>query len=81
MFLVRDWDEDEDHEEHYPYGFNGGKKYFEITTKPNSKKAIEHLMMQKHFKEAFGDITCFLMPEPGKAVRKKDVLLQSKLRC
>ena len=78
MFIVRDWYNDDEHVD-YPHGLNGGAKYFENTTKPSAKKAEEHKVMQKFLHDAFGDIACFLMPEPGKAVRKRDFLLKGKI--
>jgi len=78
LFIVRDWEND-DEDVDYPHGLEGGKKYFDRTTKPNAQKAEEHKMMQKFFHNAFGEISCFLLPEPGKAVKKRDVTLRRKL--
>ena len=76
---MRDWEnDDEDEDEDYPHGLEGGKKYFDVTTRPSPEKAKEHQMMQRFFHNAFGEISCFLLPEPGKAVKKKDVTLRSK---
>ena len=77
---MRDW-EDDDEDVEYPYGLEGGQKYFQVTTRPSALKAEEHKMMQKFFHNAFGEISCFLLPEPGKAVKKKDVTLRSKSCC
>ena len=77
MFIVRDWyNDDEDID--YPHGLNGGKQYFSAATQPNAKKANEHILMHEFLQDAFGDIACFLLPEPGNAVRQRDVILESK---
>ena len=78
IFIVRDWEND-DEEDDYRHGLDGGKKYFEKATQPSAQKAKEHEMMQKFFYNAFGNISCFLLPEPGKAVKKKDLTLRSKI--
>jgi len=74
MFIVRDWEND-DEEADFPQVFEGGKKYFEATTKPSRKRAQEHNIMKSFFSKTFGEISCFLLPEPGKAVRKKAITL------
>ena len=77
MFVVRDWDYDnEDGEEDgCPHGLEGGRKYLERTTKPNDMKAAENVSMNRFFKNAFGEIACFLLPEPGSAVKKTNLYL------
>ena len=78
MFIVRDWYND-DEDDDYPYGLKGGEKYFKKTTEPTAEKALEHKMMQKFLHDAFGEVPCFLMPEPGKAVRRRDFVLKGKI--
>ena len=77
IFIVRDW-EDDDENERYLHGLDGGKKYFDTIIKPSERKAEEHKMMQKFLLNAFGEICCFLLPEPGKAVKKSEVTLERK---
>ena len=79
LFVVRDWEnDDDDDDDQFPHGLDGGKKYFERTTKPSNLKAHEHDAMQKFLIKTFGEISCYLLPEPGKAVKKKEVTLNSK---
>jgi len=79
LFIVRDWENDDDDDEcQFPHGLEGGKQYFLKTTQPSELKAQEHEAMQKFLLTSFGEISCFLLPEPGKAVKKKDVTLGSK---
>ena len=75
---MRDWEND-DEDDDYPYGLEGGKKYFVVTTRPTPEKAKKHQLMQRFFRNAFGEISCFLLPEPGrKKVKQKNVTLRSK---
>ena len=75
---MRDW-EDDDEDVNYSYGLEGGQKYFKVATQPSAQKAEEHKMVQEFFHNAFGEISCFLLPEPGKTVKKKDIALRRKL--
>ena len=63
-------DDDNDDDQDFPYGMNGGKKYFETTIRDDSGgRATNHVMMHKYFDYAFGkDIPCCLLPHPGDAV-------------
>ena len=51
---------------YYLNGLEGGKKLFPVTIWPSAHKTEEHNMMQKFFHNAFGEISCFLLPDPGK---------------
>ena len=67
--MVRDWIDDED----YPFGWEGGERYFRESTYPDENQAEEHRMRQKYFRKAFGEISCLLLPYPGTAVKSGDV--------
>ena len=79
MFVVRDHvcvecigdsgDDDED----FPYGTEGGKKYFHpIIQDKSSNKATEHKILREFLEYAFGnDIPCCLLPQPGNAIGRK----------
>jgi len=74
MFIIRDWEND-DEDVDYPYGLEGGNKYFEATIQPSEHKAAENNIMKYFLNKNFGEIPCFLLPEPGKTVKKKNVTL------
>ena len=74
MFIVRDWEND-DEDVDYPHGSEGGNKYFEATTQPSQTRAHEHNAVRYFLDKTFEKIPCFLLPEPGKAVKKKGVTL------
>ena len=78
MFVVRDWEND-DEDVDYPHGLEGGKKYFKTTTQPSSRRAREHNLMGRFLSKTFGEIPCYLLPEPGKAVKKKTIKIGGNL--
>ena len=89
MFIVRDWmnietdddsDDDDsksndgnDNDQSFPYGMEGGKKYFKALIRDDyTNKAKEQKMMREYLDHAFGeDIPCCLLPHPGNAVGRK----------
>ena len=79
MFVVRDWffdanndDADSDDDQCFPYGLNGGAKYFETLVEDFQKTANEHIKLLEYLKYAFGkNIPCCLLPSPSEAVRAK----------
>ena len=78
MFVVRNWlciesdgdSDDADDNQDFPYGIEGGKKYFEtLILRDSTKRAEEHEMMREFLVYALGDnIPCCLLPYPGDAV-------------
>ena len=78
MFVVRNWlyiesdgdSNDADDNENFPYGTEGGKKYFEtLILRDSAKRAEEHKMMREFLVYALGDnIPCCLLPYPGDVV-------------
>ena len=81
MFVVRNWlytgsdgdNDDADDNENFPYGMEGGKKYFEtLILRDSTKRAEEHKMMRDFLVYALGDnIPCCLLPYPGDVVGRK----------
>ena len=79
MFVVRDYagaecdGDSSDDDDDFPYGTEGGKRYFQTITQDNSPNtAKEHEIMQDFLVYAFGkDIPCCLLPHPGKAIGRK----------
>ena len=58
---------DQSSDQHYPYGMEGGRKYFETLVKRDFlQKAKEHQLLSKYLDHAFGgNIPCWLLPHPG----------------
>lgn len=73
IFLVRDWPFAKD----TGYGWNGKKEINEILTE-NNNHTPDMKQLRKRIKSSIGEISAFLMPCPGEAVRegKSDVNLQ-----
>ena len=76
--LIRNWDCEED----YKYGNEGGKKYLnEEWLKSNNTEAF--IQLNEHFNKCFQELECFLLPEPGKEIKKassvstKDILVKN----
>ena len=76
--LIRNWDCEED----YKYGHEGGTKYLnEEWLKSNNTEAF--IQLNEHFNKCFQEIECFLLPEPGKEIKKassvstKDILIKN----
>ena len=84
MFIVRNWmnvetgDDDSEIDDvdnqSFPYGMEGGKKYFKALIRDDyTNKAKEQKMMREYLDHAFGeDIPCCLLPHPGDAVGRKN---------
>jgi len=65
VFVIRDWqDEIED-------GMEGGKKYLEYELS-NGKFSEQHQATVDAIKNAFQELQCCLLPDPGKIVKKKN---------
>eukprot|EP00088_Acartia_fossae_P026749 TRINITY_DN27537_c0_g1_i5.p1 TRINITY_DN27537_c0_g1~~TRINITY_DN27537_c0_g1_i5.p1 ORF type:complete len:614 (+),score=188.30 TRINITY_DN27537_c0_g1_i5:33-1844(+) len=64
LFLVRDWEWVDER----PYGLDGGKSYVSVVLDSKSNKETKEL--RERMPTLFEDITCCLMPEPGKKVTK-----------
>lgn len=64
LFLVRDW--------HYvyekTYGFEGGDNLLEQRLSVYDEQAPELQLSRRDIRSAYSDISCFLMPHPGKKV-------------
>ena len=82
MLVVRDWicvksedndstDED-DGEQNFTYGTDGGEKYFKALIHDFPSKVTEHQMMREYLERAFGkNIPCCLLPHPGNKLDQK----------
>ena len=70
MFVVRDWINDDDDDD-YPYGFEGGKKYLTKTLEKSQEMEDENKYMKNFFK-SFDEIPCCLLPHPGPPVNDKN---------
>jgi hypothetical protein len=64
VFLIRDWN----NEDEFAFGLDGGNKYL---LKQMHSNISEIKQMQDSIHKAFKKINCFLMPEPGRQVKKK----------
>ncbi|XP_030022153.1 atlastin isoform X2 [Manduca sexta] len=67
-FLIRDWQYEYDHE----YGQKGGEELLEDRLKIKKGMAPELSELRQHIRSCFEKVTCFLMPHPGRSVRKKN---------
>ena len=68
FFVIRDWPFAYD----YEYGLEGGHSLLDEVLKTNDKEPLELQRTRKHIRSCFNDISCFLMPHPGKAVTEKN---------
>ncbi len=69
IFLVRDWY----HTRDAPYGLEGGQKILNshLTVSKNEKSPEIH-RIRNDIRNGFTDLSCFLMPHPGKVVAQCD---------
>jgi atlastin len=64
MFLVRDWSYPYNHK----YGIMGGREMLNKQLEINDKQHPDNQSLRRYIHECFEDISCFLMPHPGKIV-------------
>ena len=68
LFLIRDWSYPDDE----PYGFTGGHSYLFNNLKIEENQHESLISVREHIFSSFEDISCFLMPFPGKAVTRSN---------
>lgn len=66
MFLIRDWNQPEE----YSYGIEGGNRFLKKFLSIKNFHTAELKQVREYIKDTFEDISCFLMPYPGKAVAR-----------
>ena len=66
LFLIRDWD----FEYEYPFGRTGGEQVLENSLQITDDQPKELRDLRKHIRSCFETISCFLMPHPGRNIRK-----------
>lgn len=66
VFLVRDWQDDEN----YPYGLTGGKRYLDECLEDKVDQANDVRELRHSIKSSFDKLECFLMPHPGLRVAR-----------
>jgi len=64
QFLVRDWQ----YAYEEPYGEQGGKNILDKQLKIDEKQHTELQALRSNLTSCFSDMTCFLLPHPGKHV-------------
>lgn len=64
LFVVRDWP----YAYEKPYGFEGGSSLLEQRLSVYDKQAPELQLSRRDIRSNYSDISCFLMPHPGKKV-------------
>lgn len=64
LFVVRDWP----YAYEKPYGFEGGSSLLEQRLSVYDKQAWELQVSRRDIRSNYSDISCFLMPHPGKKV-------------
>ncbi|XP_077530597.1 atlastin-3-like [Haemaphysalis longicornis] len=64
LFVVRDWP----YAYEKPYGFEGGSSLLEQRLSGYDKQAPELQLSRRDIRSNYSDISCFLMPHPGKKV-------------
>ncbi|CAJ0585384.1 unnamed protein product, partial [Mesorhabditis spiculigera] len=63
-FLVRDWSSPHK----YPYGYDGGQKYLDWVMQVRPQQHEELKGVRNHIRNCFFEMSCFLMPNPGRIV-------------
>ncbi|CAG9802094.1 unnamed protein product [Chironomus riparius] len=66
MFLIRDWNNGD----YYNYGTVGGRSYLEEVMKVKTNQKPELQSVRKTIASCFDEITCCLLPNPGKGVSR-----------
>ena len=62
LFLIRDWSHPDDE----PFGFEGGNSYLKKNLKIEDNQHESLSSVREHIYSSFEDISCFLLPHPGK---------------
>ncbi|CAO1407507.1 unnamed protein product [Diamesa hyperborea] len=66
VFLIRDWD----HLHYHPAGIEGGKGYLKDLLEINDEQSPTLRTVREYIHRSFNKISCYLLPEPGKIVRR-----------
>lgn len=66
MFLIRDWNQPDE----YNFGLEGGKNFLKMFLKVKNFHTPELKQLREYLQNTFEDISCFLMPYPGKTVAR-----------
>ena len=66
VFLIRDWD----HLDDYPAGIQGGEGYLSEFLEIKDEQNPILRSVRKYLHQSFNKISCYLLPEPGKIVRR-----------
>lgn len=64
LFLVRDWQ----WKDEKPYGFAGGNSLLQACLSATKKQKMELKRLREDIRPCFTEMSCFLMPHPGKMV-------------
>ncbi|CAG9808589.1 unnamed protein product [Chironomus riparius] len=64
LFLIRDWNNPEDHS----YGIDGGNQYLEEIFKINQDEKSELAKVRQSISNSFEEIKCCVLPHPGRSV-------------
>ena len=67
MFIVRDWQNDDE----ISFGLHQNEVYLEKIFNPNISCGPEHKFMKNYLNQTFGLIQGLFLPYPGGAVNKK----------
>lgn len=67
VFLIRDWQSEED----FSFGKDGGQKYLQKVLKGKSDQKKEFSSIREFLLTSCEDLQCFLLPHPGKNVAGK----------
>lgn len=65
LFLIRDWCCPSE----YPFGFEGGNSYIMKQLEIKDDQLIALKSVREYIFSSFEDISCFLLPEPGRSVK------------
>ncbi|EDQ90984.1 uncharacterized protein MONBRDRAFT_20202 [Monosiga brevicollis MX1] len=66
-FLVRDWEFED-----YPAGAEGGQAYLDSILATSEDQPEELREVREWLRGCYEDISCFLLPDPGKKVKKSE---------
>lgn len=66
VFLIRDWD----HLHDYPAGIQGGIGYLRDLLEIKDEQSPTLRTVREYIHQSFNKISCYLLPEPGKIVRR-----------
>lgn len=64
---MRDWSYSDD----YDYGYDGGREYIKKYLEINDDQTDELKSVREFLPSSFEEISCFLMPEPERFIRKR----------